>query len=245
MGRPAKYFTHAERVAAQRRWRIRYAHSDRYIVWSFVLSTVEVEGTFSSGKAARSRRNQAAYQRAHGRQGSATLYIPRRLLAMAVDPLPSSYIFNEALLNPDALDESELNQWDQEPPYPCQMKLSGESTQYMANLIDVMHGRRLRQARHQEDARIARVKAGDIGGVRESIRGEIEDALSTWKRLMSGYVSLHCECDLMEGSCKESQMARHWMQWQARTVYYLHEDLKALNRGVHVFIANVISRRSS
>jgi len=159
---------------------------------------------------------------------------------MAADPLPSSELFIEALRNPGALDESELDYWDQEPPYTYQPN-SVEGDQYTINLVDVMHGRRLRQAHQQEDARIAGVEAGDTKGVRDGMQADLKAAARNWKRVRD---AVHCECDGMECDCRESRMARHWMQWQARAVYYLHGDLKALTMGTHVFIDNILARRN-
>jgi hypothetical protein len=185
MGRAAKYNTIAERLTAQRQRKALYAYTEQYVPPGSQIGLVAEKSRQCRGRVARSRQNRAAYKKMQGRQGSAPLYIPRQPLGMATEPLPSSYLFREALRSPDALDESGLNHWDNAPPYaPPQTKGSDDSDQYMANLIDVMHGRRLRQARQWEDSRIACAEAGDVGRVLDSMQADLKEAMRNWKQFM-------------------------------------------------------------
>jgi hypothetical protein len=164
---------------------------------------------------------------------------------MAVDPLPSSYLFAEALRGPSAFDNDfELKQWDREPPYVYEAGDSDDGRrqgQCITSLVDAMHGRRLRQARQQEDARIARVEAGDVNGVRDSMQADFEDALRNWKNFIGGHILVvHCS----ERDSKAHQMARLWIQWRAQAAYHLHEELQALKVGTGVFINTIYGRRN-
>ncbi|KAH7905409.1 hypothetical protein BJ138DRAFT_976790, partial [Hygrophoropsis aurantiaca] len=67
---------------------------------------------------------------------------------LARAPYPDTRLFHEALCSADAVDESDLSQWDADPPYgyPAPPNTPAEA-RFTANLADVMHGRRLRQER--------------------------------------------------------------------------------------------------
>jgi hypothetical protein len=164
---------------------------------------------------------------------------------MAAEPLPSSNMFAEALRNSDTVDESGLSQWDVEPPYDCS---NGKDGQYMENLVDIMHGRHLRQAQEREDGWIDWVKAGDVDGVRDGMLILLENTLMSWKRLISGYVTRHRGCDSKveyghDCDSTECQMERHYLTCQARNVCSLHADICALKSGPLTFIDTIMMRR--
>ncbi|KAI5999188.1 hypothetical protein EDD15DRAFT_2128141, partial [Pisolithus albus] len=66
-------------------------------------------------------------------------------IAFAVTPLPTSSLFHEASRSADALDETDLYIWEQEPPYdyPEPIVMAPE-VQYTKKMVDVMFGRRWR-----------------------------------------------------------------------------------------------------
>ncbi|KAG2124875.1 hypothetical protein DEU56DRAFT_701763, partial [Suillus clintonianus] len=60
-------------------------------------------------------------------------------------PLPDSYLFHQSCAGSDLIDESDLSQWDQPPPYDHPVPPdSPEEARFTENLVDVMHGRYLR-----------------------------------------------------------------------------------------------------
>ncbi|KAH7905364.1 hypothetical protein BJ138DRAFT_983402, partial [Hygrophoropsis aurantiaca] len=74
---------------------------------------------------------------------------PATLLNLARAPHPNTYLFHEALQSAEAVDESDLSQWDVNPPYLFSPPLDTPAeARFTANLADVMHGRRLRQERN-------------------------------------------------------------------------------------------------
>ncbi|KAI6113998.1 hypothetical protein F5141DRAFT_973070, partial [Pisolithus sp. B1] len=71
--------------------------------------------------------------------------LPLSLISLAVTPLPTSNLFHEASCSADALDESDLCIWEQEPPYEYpETIMTAHEVQYTKNMADVMLGRRWR-----------------------------------------------------------------------------------------------------
>ncbi|OAX32296.1 hypothetical protein K503DRAFT_670867, partial [Rhizopogon vinicolor AM-OR11-026] len=66
----------------------------------------------------------------------------------ATQPLPNSYLFHQSLTDSDLVDESDLSQWDNPPPYHSPpLKDTPDEVRFTQNLLDVVHGRRLRLER--------------------------------------------------------------------------------------------------
>jgi hypothetical protein len=81
---------------------------------------------------------------------------------MALRPLPTSYLFRQALESADNLDETGLEEWDHPPPYQSPPPSDMPSDRnYTLRLIDVLDGCRLRI--YQEEARFC---AGDVSRLR-------------------------------------------------------------------------------
>ncbi|KAF9222814.1 hypothetical protein BS17DRAFT_707221, partial [Gyrodon lividus] len=60
---------------------------------------------------------------------------------LATMPLPNSYLFCKALQGGDELDESQLSQWDSDPPYQEPEPADTiEEVQFTKNLLDIMFG---------------------------------------------------------------------------------------------------------
>lgn len=81
---------------------------------------------------------------------------------LAALPLPTSDLFQSVLQDADLVDESELDQWDQGPPYtvPSDQYFSPV---YIDNLVDVMHGRQLREHRREQSKRVETARSIDVG----------------------------------------------------------------------------------
>ncbi|KAH7918048.1 hypothetical protein BV22DRAFT_967080, partial [Leucogyrophana mollusca] len=74
--------------------------------------------------------------------------LPTTLLTWARIPLPDTRLFHETCQSAEAVDESDLPQWDFDPPYHSpEPPDTAAEVRFTENLIDVMHGRRCRQER--------------------------------------------------------------------------------------------------
>jgi hypothetical protein len=193
------------------------------------------------GRATRSTQNQAAYRRKHGRRGPTSARInvespahaipdifsnlPSHLVSLALLALPNTYLFREALRSADNLDESDLAQWDSDPPYPASPDTPLEAA-FTEKLVDVMHGRRLRELRIQKEKRKRdRLDAGSQIEVQRNIAREIGVALKKWHNLS----------DLLEtyqAGPREMRMSQHRLQWHARLIHSLYEELEDLENHV-------------
>ncbi|KAF9494124.1 hypothetical protein BDN71DRAFT_1432056 [Pleurotus eryngii] len=122
--------------------------------------------------------------------------LPTALLVLASEPLPTSHLFLEASESADNLDESEITQFDGDPPYVAQPPSAEPDIVYLEKMLDVMSGR---QARHkmQRDTEIE-CKS------RECIEREWE-ALAT---ILETY----------EASASHNTMAHNRLWWHARIV---------------------------
>jgi hypothetical protein len=189
------------------------------------------------GKATRSTQNRVAYRRKHSRRGltiasinvkSSAHAIPERfsdlpspLISLALLALPNTYLFHEAFHSADNLDESDLAQWDSDPPYPGSPDTPLEAA-FTEKLVDVMHGRRLRELgiqreKHKRD----RMDAGSQVEVQREILREIGVALKEWRNL-SDFLETY------QAGPREMQMSQHRLQWHARLIHTLYEELEDL-----------------
>ena len=180
------------------------------------------------GKTTRRLQNAHAYAKRHGRRGAHTPSndypdtLPTTLVIFATRPLPDSYLFHESLAGSDFIDESDLSQWDNPPPYhspPPQD--TPDEVRFTQNLLDVVHGCRLRLERESYARRAAIYKAGGIAqaqkAVQEARKGVIQ--VCHWDELHTAYVSNLQPC------MRHKVMAECYLQWQARTLLnYLCEE---------------------
>lgn len=177
-------------------------------------------------KALRVEQNQRAYSRKHGRKGPACSspsvsapLVPSHIQQTAEFPLPTSYLFLEATRSADALDESELSVWDSLPPYdaPAPRNAFVDRT-YTENLMDVMHGRRLRQARERQAARACIAEGQGRDEAREEILGLIVDGEQR-------YAALEAVLRDYDGCDRHVRIAHLNLQWVARDVCMLYDEL--------------------
>lgn len=148
--------------------------------------------------------------------------LPSDLLKQALQPLPEhTYLFQEALASADNLDETDLQQWDLGPPYVHNTPSdSVTEMRYTERLLEVMHGRRLRQQQEREQER--KVLCGEKSvELREILELELTAAWEEWKVGKEFIVDY-------EGGAQEMTMAQLWVQWLARTVYYFHTTLESM-----------------
>jgi hypothetical protein len=183
------------------------------------------------GKAIRRVQNARTYAKHHGRHGSTIMSfqrkrsLPRSLTALATLPLPNSFLFNQALAGSNLIDESDLSQWDDPPPYSSPPPSdTPDEARFTRNLIDVMHGRHCRLEKER------RARYAQIFGARDTslIWGEIWAAemklIGTWDELYE-YV-LH-----MEGCERHKKMAECYMRRQAREILNYHCEADLLAQG--------------
>jgi hypothetical protein len=189
------------------------------------------------GKAARSTQNQVAYRRKHGRRGLTIASInfdssahaipelfsnlPSPLISLALLPLPNTYLFQEALRSPDNIDESDLAQWDVDPPYTPSPDTPFEAV-FTEKLVDVMHGKRLRELQeHEEKRKRKRLGAGSHIDIHNEIWREIGCVLKEWQAL-AAYLETY------RAGWREICMTQHRLQWHARLIHSLYRELGQL-----------------
>lgn len=184
-----------------------------------------------SARTSRSIRNQAYYQRTHGRRGASTTelpsldsallplplsqptptaQLPAHLISQALVPLPPShsFLFQEALASAENLDESDLAQWDADPPYIASEIPSDTPSEirFTERLVEVMHGRRLRQQRECDMGRNARF----IGRTRDQKARELQQEIF---RVLGRWQTLELYLPSYKGGAREVRMASHLHEW--------------------------------
>jgi hypothetical protein len=83
--------------------------------------------------------------------------LPPALVASTLADLPTtSYLFKQALQSAENLDESDLGCWDGGPPFVPQPMITDAASEasFTERLVEVMHGRRLRQLIEQDQIRV-------------------------------------------------------------------------------------------
>jgi hypothetical protein len=88
-------------------------------------------------------------------------------------------------------------------------------------MLEVMHGRRLRHQRERERQRNC-LSGGDPVELRKLLELELMAAWEEWK------VGQALVIDYQDGA-RGMAMAQVWVQWLARTVYYLHTMLESIS----------------
>jgi hypothetical protein len=185
----------------------------------YPLECTLIDSPLAYRRYSRTIQNRAAYRRLHGRQGSSPLpsTLPTRLVSQAEQPLPvSATLFLEALASCDNLDESELDQWDSPPPYHPSVDPTDTPSEmhYTDRLIEVMHGRRLRQQREMDQRRARMLQKVPRERGCEQIKHDLKVALCEWNHL-DEYLHTYRAGD------REVKMAKHLLHWRARLVLHL------------------------
>ena len=155
---------------------------------------------------------------------SAPLVLPPELIALAIIPLPTSYLFHEASRDADALDESELNYWDIDPPFFQPEPVdTAEEQRLTKNLADVMIGRRVRLENETRIDLAKRYKSGD----RELLVRELREVAT---RMFREWVKLKDKIAACTAR-RHKEMAESLLQWCARIVYWHQKDADMIDRG--------------
>ncbi|KAI0694293.1 hypothetical protein C8T65DRAFT_744408 [Cerioporus squamosus] len=204
MGRTAKYRTRQERALAKKAAKQRYAATDR-------------------GRAAIHHQNLRTYKRRVAAipepepvdsRDIKSVDIPEDLISLSRQPIIPTRLFLKALQCADALDESNLGVWDARPPYntlPTHME-DDEERRFTNRIVEVMHGRRMRETRAEDEERVARLQAGCY----EDVVGELQerDAQYTAPEL--------------PGSKRDKRMAQFHLEWAAKRLCLFHAELTSL-----------------
>lgn len=150
------------------------------------------------------------YRKSHSRKGTpyinkdtAIQSLPMALLALASEPLPTSHLFLDASESADNLDESEITQFDGDPPYAAQPPSTEPDSVYLEKMLDVMSGRRARHER-QRDTEMERKS-------HECIERELIHELGEWE-------ALAIVLETYEASASHNAMAHNRLWWRARIV---------------------------
>jgi hypothetical protein len=138
-------------------------------------------------------------------------------------PNPSSYLFSQSLASSENLDESELNKWDCDPPYAAEDYPDGSQDEmiFTERLIEVMHGRRLRQERESDQEREELFQEDQTSPEMQIswMRCELAFTITHWETLDDCVAKYQAQD-------REYRMASHRLQWAARTAYHIAQLLK-------------------
>jgi hypothetical protein len=167
MGRRAKSFTLAEKQTVAKAKQYERRQGERYVIFPFPGVRNYYQHLIFSAKELLYIQRYNAYWKAHGRQGTSGKgghtqrrrlshypHIPEALVSAALQPLPTdSALFKDAARSADLLDETGLDKWDTGPPYATgtPSDTPGERA-FTQRLIEVMHGRRLRMQKEEEQS---------------------------------------------------------------------------------------------
>ena len=166
-----------------------------------------------------SQRNHRAYVRKHSRRSGAYV-LPPDLVLLAFEPLPEeSPFFQKALQRADPRVESDLRQWDDDPPYPSSAHVPPG---YIDWLVEVMHGRRLRQEIERSKERTLQLAGRSVEGQIRILKREKELVQGHWEALASFLKDY-------QGGPREVTMAQHLLQWRARAVFQLFCQIERLS----------------
>ena len=91
----------------------------------------------------------------------------------------------EALQSANNLDESDLGRWDSRPPFVPQRVIADERSEarFTEWLVEVMHGRRLRQQRERDKMRVMENHGKCVAEVVGALHREISQGVQEWQTL--------------------------------------------------------------
>jgi len=138
-------------------------------------------------------------------------------------PLLMSNLFHEALHSADALDESDLHLWEQEPPYnyPEPIMTAHEAC-YTKNLVDVLFGWRWRLAKAVRDGCVLCFVNGKVQDLLDEIVESLVRHVHRWSTIAP------CITGTESDTNRNNVMADCWLQWQAQDILIDSEEVKAL-----------------
>lgn len=132
------------------------------------------------------------------------------------------YLFREALRSADAVDESDLARWKQEPPFQDDGDtMDPHSPRYMAftkSLAEVLHSVRLRE-QNQRDVQLREKFRGQRRDLLHALSEELVEAWACWERVVK--FADERRYDPLNES-REYTMLHHYLQWVARTICHLY-----------------------
>ena len=138
--------------------------------------------------------------------------------------LPTSPLFLEATQSADALDESELPSWENDPPYNAEPDSTPDEQIFTRNLVDVMLGRCSRLSDEMKAQRAKRFEKRDQELFTESVHSIVE-RVARWAAVYD--VVQGC----LDSSRRHDRMAACWLQWQARDIHRITEEVLKLEIG--------------
>jgi len=150
--------------------------------------------------------------------------LPPALITHATMRLPTSAMFLEAAQSADALDESELPSWEEDPPYNAESDSTPEEERFTRNLVDVMLGRRSRLSDEMKAERAKRFEKRDLDLFTELVHS-IKERMVRW---FTVYDIVQAS---VESSRRHNRMAACWLHWQARDIHRITEEALELEIG--------------
>ena len=151
------------------------------------------------------------------------------LIAHATMSLPTLPLFLEAAQSADALDESDLPQWEEAPPYSyAEPDSTPQEEMFTRNLVDVMLGRRIRLSNEAKAQRRRRFESGNCGQIFTELMDNITEQMVRWLAI---YDTVG---DGLSGA-RNDKMATCWLQWKARDIYYSTQEVLVLEKGGHPY----------
>ena len=135
--------------------------------------------------------------------------LPLSLISFATMPLPTSNRFYEASHSADALDESDLYLWEQQPPYDYpEPSMTANKAHYTKNLVDVLFGRRWRLAKVVRDERALCFASGKVQDLLDEIVEDLVGHIHRWTTIASHITGT-------KDTNRNKVMADCWLCWQA------------------------------
>jgi len=218
MGHQAQHSSLAERQLAEHAQQAHYAH------------------VVHRGRSKRPSQNAKAYRKKHGRHRkhkSSPLsdplkhlpLLPSSLLSFATKPLPTSCLFHKALCSADALDESELHLWEQDPPYNyLELATTLLEECFTKNMVDVLLGQHWRLAKAVRDERTLCFTNREVQGILHEIADVLVGHILRWTKVASHITG-------MEDSSRNRAMMECWLYWQVWDILVDTKEVKALKNG--------------
>ncbi|KAJ7078553.1 hypothetical protein B0H15DRAFT_954452 [Mycena belliarum] len=208
MGRRAKHRSLAQQAAASRESSLKYIRSPQ-------------------GQIARAApRRQAHPRKQVPPPPSIVPNVPtptQRMVELYSQVLPlDEPLFKEALRSPDALDESDLARWKEEPPFVEDEDTTDPfTTGYLAftkSLVAVVHGVRLREQNTRDVELREAIQTKGRDAVVAQLQQEVTALWGCWERVDTllrtrKYHPYH--------QSREFTMLEHYLQWLARTIFHL------------------------
>jgi hypothetical protein len=140
--------------------------------------------------------------------------------------LPDTYLFQQASQSADNLDESDLAQWDVDPPYHVPHPLNTPAeTRWTQNLVQVVHGRCSRMEKEELCERAMKHRAGKV----EDLCAELRENLIL---LMRQWITLCDHISGMEDCDRHCVMAQCLLQWRARRIHRYHSEVQTMMIGL-------------